>query len=70
MVWSQCYWRLVNWQHNIKEYHYPQWDVSSDWSKQSIYNAWVEATKKSNRSIKIRLTCQNGKYIVLDTRED
>lgn len=31
-------------------------------------NAWVEAKNKANPTIKIRITCQGGKYIILDTR--
>lgn len=68
MAWSQCYWRMHYFLHNVKEYHYPQWDANADYSKESTMNAWVEAVYKANPTIKIRITCQNGKYIILDTR--
>ena len=68
MEWSQCYWRMHYFYHNVKEYHYPQWDASADYSKESSMNAWVEAKNKADPTIKIRITCQNGKYILLDTR--
>ena len=51
-----------------KEYAYPHWNVSADYSKQDNKNAWVEATNKADKTIKVRITCQNGKYIILDTR--
>lgn len=68
MEWSQCYWRLHYFHHNTKEYAYPRWNVSADYSKQDNKNAWVEATNKADKTIKVRITCQNGKYIILDTR--
>jgi hypothetical protein len=54
--------------HNVKEYHYPQWDANADYSKQDSKNAWVEAVNRRDPTIKVRITCQNGKYIILDTR--
>jgi phage pi2 protein 07 len=54
--------------HEVKEYRWPTWDVKADFSRQSIRNAWVEAVAKSNPTIRVRMTCQNGKYIILDTR--
>jgi hypothetical protein len=68
MEWSQCYWRLNYFYHEIKEYRWPQWDVKADFSKQDVKNAWVEAVNKPDSTIRIRITCQNGKYIILDTR--
>jgi len=54
--------------HDVKEYHWTQWDVKADYSQQSGKNAWVEAVNKGDPTIRIRMTCQNGKYIILDTR--
>jgi hypothetical protein len=68
MNWSQCYWRTINFYHDVKEYRWPQWNAKADYSKQDNKIAWVEAINKANPTIRIRLTCQNGKYIVLDTR--
>ena len=51
--------------HDVKEYHWTQWDVKANYSGQS---GWVEAVNKGDSTIRIRMTCQNGKYIILDTR--
>ena len=68
MEWSQCYWRMHYFFHNVKEYHWPQWNISADYSKQDNKNAWVEAVNRGDPTIKIRITCQNNQYIILDTR--
>jgi len=68
MDWQQCYWRMTYFHHDVKEYRYPQWDVKADWSKQGSKNAWVEAVNRGDPAIRVRITCQNGKYIILDTR--
>ena len=68
MAWDQCYWRLHYFYFDVKEYRWPHWNVNADYSKQNSQNAWVEATNKENPSIKVRITCQSGKYIILDTR--
>jgi hypothetical protein len=68
--WQQCYWRMHYFYHNVKEYYEPKWEANADYSKQSIMNAWVEAKNKADPTVRIRITCQNGKYIVLDTRVD
>lgn len=70
MEWSQCYWRMHYFYHEVKEYRWPKWDVKTDYSQQNNKNAWVEATNKADSTIRIRITCQNGKYIILDTRGD
>lgn len=68
MEWSQCYWRMHYFYHNVKEYHWTLWEAKADYSKQNIMSAWVEATNKADPSIRIRISCQGGKYIILDTR--
>lgn len=68
MDWQQCYWRAHYFYHNVKEYHYPTWNVTADYSKENNKNIWIEATNKADPTIKIRITCQSGKYIILDTR--
>ena len=68
MEWSQCYWRMHYFYHEVKEYRWPIWNVKADFSKQDVKNAWVEATAKEDSTIRVRITCQNGKYIILDTR--
>lgn len=68
MEWGPCYWRMHYFYHSVKEYHWTQWDILADYSKQNLMNAWVEAKNKANPTIKIRITCQGGKYIILDTR--
>ena len=68
MEWSQCYWRLHYFYIQAHDYAYPRWDTKADYSKQDSKNAWVEAVNRLDPTIKIRITCQNGKYIILDTR--
>jgi hypothetical protein len=66
MEWSQCYWRMHYFYHDVKEYHWTQWNVKANYSGQT---GWVEAVNKGDSAIRIRMTCQNGKYIILDTRQ-
>lgn len=54
--------------HDVKEYHWTQWDVKADYSQQANRSAWVEAVNRGDPTIRVRITCQNGRYIVLDTR--
>lgn len=68
MEWSQCYWRMHYFYHEVKEYRWPIWNVKADFSNQGSKNAWVEASAKEDSTIRVRITCQNGKYIILDTR--
>ena len=68
MPWSACYWRLHYFWFDVKEYRWTQWDVKTDYSQQSLQTAWVEAVNKVDSTIRVRITCTNGKYIILDTR--
>ena len=68
MAWNQCYWRLHYFYIQAHEYAWPRWDTKADYSKQDSKNAWVEAVNKADPTIRVRITCQGGKYIVLDTR--
>jgi hypothetical protein len=68
MEWSQCYWRLHYFYHDVKEFRWTHWDVKADYSRMNNQIAWVEAVNKGDPVIRVRITCQNGKYIILDTR--